>query len=195
MKDDVTRSDDDGAEAPAAAPADLARPDGSAFELRIPVSVVAERRAPVSRWAEPSLRPMEVFAGRAPHAPGTVLREGEPALVHLGTHEIVLHRKDTAGVALNLTGDAVLYVIMRPDIDGTALHGVTASDHEAQDHTDAGEDVVERVPMPAGIRETIEAFLARHHVEEPFHKRKRKKDRPEEHKFGQQPIFEPGGRR
>ena len=113
----------------------------------------------------------------------------------IGDTDIVLHRKDTAGVALNLTGDAVLYVVMRADEGGTPrVHLVTASDYEAQDHTDAGEDEVERVPMPAAIREPIEAFLARHHVEEPFHKRKRKKDRPEDEKFGRQPIFERDGR-
>ena len=198
MVDDVTRANDaPGPRRAAAGPASVPGPAeaaAAAFELRIPVSVIAERRAPVSRWAEPSLRPVGVLPGHASHAPGTVLREGEPALLHLGTHAIVLHRKDTAGIALNLTGDAMLYVIMRPAADGMALHAVTASDHEAQDHTDAGEDAVERVPMPLAIRETIEAFLARHHVEEPFHKRKRKKDRPEEHRFGQQPIFERKGR-
>ena len=192
MGDDATQRDDAAAPRKAAGPAAAA---AATFELRVPVSVLAERRPPVNRWAEPSLRPVGVLPGAAPHAPGTVLRDGEVPLVHLGTHEMVLHRKDTAGIALNLTGDAVLYVILRPGPGGLALHGVTASDYEAQDHTDAGEDMVERLPMPPEIRETIETFLARHHEEEPFHKRKRKRDRPEEHKFGRQPIFERGGRR
>ena len=146
----------------------------------------------MNRWATAVARPIGVIPGTGEHAVGAMLVERDGSrVVHAGDATIVLHRKDTAGVALNLTGDGMLYVVMRPSDGplGARVHLVTASDYEAQDHTDAGEDMVERVPMPAPIREAIEAFLARHHVEEPFHKRKRKRDRIEEHKFGQEPIF------
>ena len=161
-------------------------------ELRIPLAVQAELRPPVNRWADPIARPIGVTTGTSALERGTVLREAEGSrVVHAGTTALVVHRKSTEGVALNLTGDGVLYVVMRPDDGplGARVHLVTASDHEAQDHTDAGEDMVERVPMPLAVREAVEAFLALHHREEPFHKRKRKNDRPEEHKFGHEPIF------
>ena len=43
--------------------------------------------------------------------------------------------------------------------------------------------------MPDALIELLEAFVAEHHVEEPFVKRQRQKHhRAEEHKFGQEPI-------
>jgi hypothetical protein len=39
--------------------------------------------------------------------------------------------------------------------------------------TDAGNDLVASVPMPAAIIETIDGFNAEHHIERTFSKRKR----------------------
>ena len=45
------------------------------------------------------------------------------------------------------------------------------------------------VAMPQPLLELLEAFVAEHHVEEPFVKRQRQKHhQAEEHKFGQEPI-------
>jgi hypothetical protein len=38
---------------------------------------------------------------------------------------------------------------------------------------------VEAVPMPAAVREIVEAFVAEHHVERPFVKRKRERADPQ----------------
>ena len=169
--------------------ADVAAPR----ELRLPVAVTAERRPAVNRWATPSLVPVGVTPGTLPLEDGALLLEGDGATRHhLGHATLVLHRRETEGVLANLQSSApVLYVVLRPDDGplGAALHLVTASDHEAQDHTDAGEDMVERVPMPPELRATIEAFVAAHHADEPHHKRKRRGDRPEERKFGQEPLW------
>ena len=164
-------------------------------ELRLPVAVQAERRPPASRWSAGSTVPVGVTPGAAGLEPGAVLVaqcEGRPALVHLGDGAIVLHRRETEGVLANLQSPApALYVVTRPDDGplGARLHLVTASDHEAQDHTDAGEDAVERVPIPTEIGRRIAAFVAAHHAEEPHHKRKRRPDRPEERKFGREPLW------
>ena len=172
---------------------------GAEFAITIPVSVQAERRQPVTRWGAVQTVPVGVSLGHMPREEGVLLVAGERASRHhAGNTAIVLHRKETEGVVANLSSrDPCLYVVMRPDAEaplGARVHLVSASDYQAQDHTDAGEDEVERVPLPPELREPIEAFVARHHVEEPFYKRKRRADRPEEHKFGQRPIFEPGSR-
>ena len=39
--------------------------------------------------------------------------------------------------------------------------------------TEAGNDIVELVPMPEAVRDALEAFVAEHHVEREFFKRKR----------------------
>jgi hypothetical protein len=50
---------------------------------------------------------------------------------------------------------------------------VTADPAEGEAYTEAGSDLVETVPMPAEIREAVEAFVAEHHVERTFVKRQR----------------------
>ena len=50
---------------------------------------------------------------------------------------------------------------------------VTADPAEGEAFTEAGNDLVDTVPMPAAIREALEVFLAEHHVARPFFKRRR----------------------
>ena len=44
---------------------------------------------------------------------------------------------------------------------------VTADPAEGEAFTEAGNDLVETVPMPTAIAEVLEAFIAEHHVERP----------------------------
>jgi hypothetical protein len=48
--------------------------------------------------------------------------------------------------------------------------------------TAAGNDLVEAVPMPDSLRGQIDAFIAEHHVERQFFKRKR--DRADPQSYG-----------
>ena len=50
---------------------------------------------------------------------------------------------------------------------------VMADPSEGEALTDAGNDLVATVPMPAAIIETIDGFIAEHNVERPFTKRQR----------------------
>ncbi|MEA3134235.1 MAG: hypothetical protein QOG17_2081, partial [Gammaproteobacteria bacterium] len=50
---------------------------------------------------------------------------------------------------------------------------VTADPSEGEALTDAGNDLVATVPMPAAIIEIIDGFIAEHHVERLFNKRQR----------------------
>jgi hypothetical protein len=56
---------------------------------------------------------------------------------------------------------------------------VTADPAEGEGLTQAGTDLVEPVPMPERIREFLAAFVAEHHVEQPFYKRRRDRADPE----------------
>jgi len=56
---------------------------------------------------------------------------------------------------------------------------VTADPAEGEAMTEAGNDLVDQVAMPAPIRAAIEAFVAEHHVEREFIKRKRDRADPE----------------
>ena len=59
------------------------------------------------------------------------------------------------------------------------VFAVTADPAEGEGFTEAGNDLVETVPMPDSIRDAVEAFVAEHHVEQPFFKRKRDRADPE----------------
>jgi hypothetical protein len=56
---------------------------------------------------------------------------------------------------------------------------VTADPAEGEAFTDAGNDLVETVPMPPAIIGSIGDFIAEHHVERPFVKRRREDAKPE----------------
>jgi len=55
---------------------------------------------------------------------------------------------------------------------------VTADPAEGEAFTDAGTNLVEAVPMPPEVMETIVQFMAEHHVERPFIKRRRQPAEP-----------------
>jgi len=56
---------------------------------------------------------------------------------------------------------------------------VTADPAEGEAWTETGSDLVDVVPMPEAVRAAIDAFVAEHHVEQPFHKRERDRADPE----------------
>lgn len=150
----------------------------------MPVGVVVRRTPSISRWAKWSWRPVAILPGAAT-AEWRVLREEDGATEYLaGVRLLELHRADAEAYHLNLsTAEPSIYVAMRPSgpdqpapegVDYT-LTSVTASPYEAQDDLDSAELLVERVPMPDGLRAWIGEFVDAHFSEEPFRKRKRKR--------------------
>jgi hypothetical protein len=144
---------------------------------RIPVGVVVERRKAKSPWIDYLWRPVSVLAGTPAAAPWTKLNENlEVMLFYAGAAVIELHRTETTYYRDNLaSGAPSLWVALRsagaePRYE---IRTVTADPAEGEALTDAGNNVVEAVPMPAEIIETIRLFLAEHHVERPFLKRRR----------------------
>ena len=59
----------------------------------------------------------------------------------------------------------------------TEIAGTTRDALEAM--TEAGNNIVEPVPMPQPIAELVAAFVGEHHVERQFFKRKRDRANPE----------------
>jgi hypothetical protein len=151
-------------------------------QARIPVGVVVERRKASSPWTDFVWQPMAVLPGMPDTAPWTVLsHEGDRTQFYAGPAVVEFHTTDTTNYRENLIGDNKLWVVLRPtDAEpGYQLACVTADPFEGEGYTQAGEDVVEPVPMPEQIRAALEAFVAEHHVEEPFFKRKRDRSNPE----------------
>lgn len=152
-------------------------------KVTIPLGVVVRRTPGVTRWAKWSWRAVAVLPG-APDADWREMRrEGDSVEFHAATVPLELWRTDTEAYQTGLNVDSPsIYVIMRP-ADGAAddrdleIFLVTASPYEAQDYTDSGEEIVERVPTPPALIAMIRDFIADHHQDEAFVKRRRDKKR------------------
>lgn len=149
----------------------------------MPVGVVIRVRPGVTRWAAQSCRPVGLLPGAGPANWREIARDGDVVDYHAGTVELELHRADTEGYRTSLAMvPPSLFVVCRDNAGdaapaGIGLHLLTASAYEAQDYMDSGEDIVEKVEMPAGLIAWIEDFVDRNHKDEDFVKRKRDRTR------------------
>ena len=152
-------------------------------QASIAVGVVVERRKAQSRWIDFTWRPVAVLAGQPAAAPWTVLsQDGDSATFYAGPAEVALYRTEAGNYRDNLaSGAPMLWVALRPT-EGEPpyrIFAVTADPAEGEALTEAGNDLVDVVPMPPSVCTAINAFVAEHHVERPFHKRKRDRADPE----------------
>jgi hypothetical protein len=150
---------------------------------RIAVGVVVERRKAKSPWIDFTWRPVSVLAGLPAALPWTLLsQDDEGATFYAGAADIALYRTETGNYRDNLLGgEAKLWVALRstgvePPFE---IFAVTADPAEGEALSETGSDLVDVVAMPHAVRAEIDAFIAEHHVERPFHKRKRDRADPE----------------
>lgn len=151
--------------------------------LRIPVGVVVERRKAVSPWVDFVWRGISVLPDEPEMMPWTVLREEKgTTLFYAGSATVDLYRSETARYRDNLaTGAPSVWIVLTPSDDAWpyVVSAVTADPAEGEAFTEAGANLVEAVPMPEALHETIENFIAEHHVEREFVKRERRRADPE----------------
>jgi hypothetical protein len=145
--------------------------------VRIAVGVMVERRKARSAWADFLWRPISVFTGSPSTRPWTQLgMEAETTVFYAGKAAIELHRTETSNYRANLaSGTPALWIVLRPTPSELPyeLLTVTADPAEGEGFTDAGSNLVEQVAMPPDIAEIIGQFVAQHHVDRPFIKRRR----------------------
>lgn len=149
----------------------------------ISVGVLVERSKGAGRWTGELWRPAGVLTG-APDTPTwtKLSDDGERVTFYAGAADIELYRTETSNYLDNLTAETpLLWIVLRPTEADPPYEvlGVTADPAEGEAMAGAGNDIVETVPMPASIRETVAAFVAEHHVEHGFSKRKRDRADPE----------------
>jgi hypothetical protein len=149
----------------------------------ISVGVLVERRKSTSPWADFHWRPVGVLTG-VPDAPlwTKLSDDGERVTFYAGATDIELFRTETANYRDNLRYEIpLLWIVLRPvEADPPyELASVTADPAEGEAMTEAGANVVEAVAMPKPMQEAIAAFVAEHHVEQEFVKRKRDRANPE----------------
>lgn len=150
----------------------------------IAVGVLVERSKGMDQWTDYFWRPVGVLSGVPETPPWTKISDdGNRAQFYAGAAEVELHRTETTNYRENLaSGKPLLWVALRPaegqDPPYTLLT-VTADPGEGEGLTEAGHDLIEPVPMPPAIQETIAQFIAEHHVERVFFKRQRDRANPQ----------------
>jgi hypothetical protein len=149
----------------------------------ISVGVIVERVKAASQWTDYLWHPLHVLVAVPDTDPWTKLSDdGERATFYAGAADIELHRTETPNYRENLdSGSPSLWVVLRPTESDPPyqLWTVTVDPAEGEAFTEAGNDLVDMVPMPELIQDAIATFVAEHHVERVFVKRKR--DRVDPH--------------
>jgi Protein of unknown function (DUF3305) len=149
--------------------------------VRIPVGVVVERCKATSPWLDSVWRSVAVLCNLPNAAPWTAVGAGEDAATfYLGAAAIELYRTETDHYRANLaSGAPSVWVALRPTgvLPAYELFAVTADPSEGESFTQSGDDLADAVPMPAAVRDIVEAFVAEHHVEQPIYRRKRDRTR------------------
>ena len=149
----------------------------------IAVGVVLERTKGESRWSEFLWRPLSVLVG-APETPQwtKLSDDGERATFFAGVSSIDLYRTETTYYRDNLeSGAPALWIALRPTGSEPpfTVAVVTADPAEGESLSEPATDLVEQVPMPDAIQHLVAVFIAEHHVERAFTKRKRDRANPE----------------
>lgn len=147
------------------------------------LGVVVERRTSRHPWQDYTWHAVSVI----PKAPALepkgewrlLIDQGERAQFHAGTLALSLFRKETEGYKQNLSQHPPrIFVVLRRDEDPDSPHEVvpfhvTADVFEAQIYLDNGEDLVDPVEMPELVAAWVKDYCDRHHVDQPFRKRRR----------------------
>ncbi len=148
----------------------------------LPIGVVLRRAPGVTRWVPWIWTASAILPGAGPADWRELRREGNVVEYHAATLSMELHGAETEAYLHGLSAEVpCLYVVMR-DIDAEIdcpleVLLVTASPYEAQDYTDSGEEIVEKVAMPDGLIAFVREFIEAFHQDEVFVKRRRDKKR------------------
>lgn len=146
----------------------------------MPIGVVLRKTPGVTRWVPWCWTASAVLPGAGEADWKELRREGDAVEYHAATLTLELHGAETEAYLHGLSAQQpCLYIVMRDTGGDQPLDVVlvTASPYEAQDYTDSGEEIVEKVAMPAGLIAWVRDFVEEYHHDEAFVKRKRDKKR------------------
>lgn len=145
------------------------------------VGIVAIKRKLDNPWIDFEWTPEAVLPGLPAVAPGTLIgAEGTIERWYLGPVELGFHSGETSHYHDNLaSARPAVWVALRESAAGAwQVAGATVDPYEGEAFVDVITDKVEALPMPHEIAVELQAFVDAHHVEQPFHKRKRDRADP-----------------
>lgn len=160
----------------------------------MPLGIVVERRESKHPWQDFSWHVPATIPGGSNAEQWLELRRG-PGWIQWngGTLTLEIFRTDTEGYKQNLSLDPpVVFVVLREDEDDPEHRMrpvmATVCPNTAQDFMDSGDDIVETPPMPDPVIAWLTDFVADHHVERPFKKRRRTSTKNSGDAFSRPPL-------
>ncbi|MFN3888853.1 MAG: DUF3305 domain-containing protein [Beijerinckiaceae bacterium] len=144
-------------------------------EIYLEVGVVVVRRSTGGPWADVSWRPVVVLAAPPPLEAGAFLSSasGED-LFYAGAAELCLHVSATSHYRDNLrSGRPSVWVAIAAANNLVCVQAVTVDPYEGEALAEIYGECLDAAPMPAALRDAVSRFVAAHHVERAFVKRKR----------------------
>ncbi|MGB0670100.1 MAG: DUF3305 domain-containing protein [Rhodospirillales bacterium] len=146
----------------------------------LPMGVVIERRAIDSPWADHAWKPVAVIPGAPEVSDWKEIASGEGWVhYHAATLPLRIYAGETEGYRVNLSNSPPLVFVVLRRGEEAEDHDVepalvTVCPYEASGYEESGDEIVEGIPMAEDLRAWLADFVNRHHVEQPFKKRKRK---------------------
>jgi hypothetical protein len=141
------------------------------------IGVLATLRPPATKWGTAALKPCAVLWPAPTLERGAlVAAEGAVETRYLGDHGLTFHSGDTGHQQDNLSSASPSVWVALAEADDAAraeVRLVTVDPYEGGGMADDPALVVEAVPLPGALADEMAAFIATHHVEIPFKKRKR----------------------
>lgn len=135
------------------------------------LAVVGASHPPATRWGGRVLRPVAAMTDLPHLDEGELMSERNGIETrYLGDHSLVLHSGETRHYIDNLRARQPSVWVA---LDAGRVCVITADPYEGEALASDPERVVEAVPAPLVLAARIESFIATHHVEETFYKRKR----------------------
>jgi hypothetical protein len=162
-------------------------------QLHFEIGVVLSRRKLTGPWGGTAWRAVAVLAAAPPVAMGTRLgRLVDEETFYAGAVPLSFHSGETEFYRDNLvSGAPSVWLALRTTEDDVEVALATVDPYEGEGMTEGHGDVIEAVPMPPEIATELAAFVAEHHVERPFFKRKRDKLDPRKMGYRRPPEARP----
>jgi hypothetical protein len=144
-------------------------------QTKFEIGIIIGRRKLNSPWSKEKWLPVAALPA-APDLPlgARLALNGDEEMVFAGARILTLHGSETGHYRDNiLSGSPSLWIALNIEGDQPKIASVTADPYEGEAMAEGIGQIIEAVPMPRLITEAIAAFVAEHHVERPFIKRKR----------------------
>ncbi len=144
-------------------------------EASYEIGIILARRQSENTWAPITWRPVAALAAAPPLEAGAFISDAEgEALYYGGAHTLSFHNSETAHYRDNLqSGRASIWVAITIVDELPSVNMVTVDPYEGEALAEIYGAGLDAVPMPAAVQDALSRFVAEHHVERAFVKRKR----------------------